>query len=34
VCIGETYDASGMPPSYVVLSTCLLGTGLAKNRTN
>jgi hypothetical protein len=22
-CIGETYDASGMPPSYVALSTCL-----------
>jgi hypothetical protein len=23
ICIGETYDASGMPPSYVALSTCL-----------
>jgi hypothetical protein len=22
-CIGETYDASGKPPSYVELSTCL-----------
>jgi hypothetical protein len=31
VCIGETYDASGMPPSYVVLSTCLLRPGLANN---
>jgi hypothetical protein len=30
VCIGETYDASGMPPSYVVLSMCLLGSRLAK----
>jgi hypothetical protein len=34
VCIGETYDASGMPPSYVVLSTCLLRAGLAKNSTD
>jgi hypothetical protein len=31
VCIGETYDASGMPPSYVVLSACLPGSRLAKN---
>jgi hypothetical protein len=34
VCIGETYDASGMPPSYVVLSECLLGSSLAKNPNN
>jgi hypothetical protein len=34
VCIGEAYDASGMPPSYVVLSACLLGSGLAKNPNN
>jgi hypothetical protein len=34
VCIGETYDASGMPPSYVVLSTCLLRAGLANNSTD
>ena len=34
VCIGETYDASGMPPSYVILSTCLLRPGVAKNPTN
>lgn len=34
VCIGETYDASGMPPSYVVLSTCLLRPGPANNSTD
>src|SRR5271170_7197757 len=34
VCIGETYDTSGMPPSYGVLSTCLLRPGVAKNPTN
>jgi hypothetical protein len=34
VCIGETYDSSGMPPSYVVLSTCLLGSRLAKQSTD
>jgi hypothetical protein len=34
VCIGETYDASGMPPSYVVLSACLLGSSLAKYPNN
>jgi hypothetical protein len=34
VCIGEAYDASGRPPSYVVLSACLLGSRLAKNLNN